>query len=69
VSSLCRVTGTSNWTFCVVLRRAASCCVVLRRVVFLTLCLAVDYTIKFDTCRSSGLTAALCLQGEPAASR
>jgi hypothetical protein len=41
----------------------------LRGVVFLTLRLAVDYTIKFDTCRSSGLTVALCLQGEPAASR
>src|SRR5580693_6007392 len=35
---------------------------------FLTLCFAVDYTIKFDTCRLSGLTAALCLRGEPAAS-
>jgi large subunit ribosomal protein L34 len=36
---------------------------------FLTLCAAVDYTNKFDTCRWSGLTVALCLQGEPAASR
>jgi hypothetical protein len=39
----------------------------LRRVVFLTLCLAVDYTNKFDTCRSDGLTVALCLREEPAA--
>jgi large subunit ribosomal protein L34 len=29
---------------------------------FLTLCFAVDYTNKFDTCRSRGLMAALCLQ-------
>jgi hypothetical protein len=35
--------------------------------VFLTLCLAVDYTNKFDTCRSGGLTVALCLREEPAA--
>lgn len=34
--------------------------------VFLTLCLAVDYTNKFDTCRSGGLTVALCLREEPA---
>ena len=31
---------------------------------FLTLCFAVDYTIKFDTCRLSGLTVALCLREE-----
>jgi hypothetical protein len=35
---------------------------------FLTLCAGVDYTIKFDTCRLCGLTVALCLQGETAAS-
>jgi hypothetical protein len=39
----------------------------LRQLVFLTLCLAVDYTNKFDTCRSGGLTVALCLREEPAA--
>jgi hypothetical protein len=39
----------------------------LRRLVFLTLCLAVDYTNKFDTCRSGGLRVALCLREEPAA--
>jgi large subunit ribosomal protein L34 len=32
--------------------------------VFLTLCKAVDYTNKFDTCRLSGLTVALCLREE-----
>ena len=32
--------------------------------VFLTLCQAVDYTNKFDTCRLSGLTVALCLREE-----
>jgi len=34
---------------------------------FLTLRSPVDYTYKFDTCRSCGLTVALCLQEEPAA--
>ncbi len=38
----------------------------LRRVVFLTVRARVDYTIKFDTCRLSGLTVAFCLPGEPA---
>jgi len=36
---------------------------------FLTVCEPVDYTNKFDTCRLGGLTAALCLQEEPAAMR
>ena len=39
----------------------------LRQPLFLTLCLAVDYTNKFDTCRRGGLTVALCLREEPAA--
>jgi hypothetical protein len=32
--------------------------------VFLTLCARLDYTYKFDTCRLSGLTVALCLREE-----
>ena len=31
---------------------------------FLTVRAGVDYTCKFETCRSRGLTAALCLQEE-----
>ena len=34
----------------------------LRQLVFLTLCARLDYTNKFETCRLSGLTVALCLR-------
>ena len=34
---------------------------------FLTLRSPLDYTYKFNTCRSCGLTVVLCLQEEPAA--
>jgi hypothetical protein len=54
VFSICPVIGADNRTF-------------VGHPVFLTLCLAVDYTNKFDTCRSGGLTVALCLREEPAA--
>jgi hypothetical protein len=54
VCSICPVTGAGNWTY-------------VSHPVFLTLCLAVDYTNKFDTCRSGGLTVALCLREESAA--